>query len=138
MPMGGGAIGFAAFAGVKYTGYTLAAVALNRAYASADRSAWLVGASRTAIGLIAGITYGWFWTHGAGGPQELILALFFAALVPIRIFEWGLLVRWFYEPRLLRTRKAWKAAGLGTLWSFALDAVGILAAFVVPGGFWLC
>jgi hypothetical protein len=32
----------------------------------------------------------------------------------------------------------WKLITFGLLVSFALDAVGIIAAFVFPGGMWVC
>ena len=41
-------------------------------------------------------------------------------------------------PGLVQRARDLKYAVFGTLWSFVLDAVGILAAFVVPGGFWIC
>jgi len=29
-------------------------------------------------------------------------------------------------------------AGLGSLWSYALDAIGVGTALVIPGGMWVC
>jgi hypothetical protein len=131
-------VGFSAFVAVKFAGYCLAAWFLNRTYGSTCRSPWAVGAARTGIGLVAGMAYGLAWTHLA--PSQINpLLFFFLALLPIRLLEWGLLLRWFYEPNFLRGGRAWKAVALGTLWSYALDAVGVVAALVVPGGRgWVC
>jgi hypothetical protein len=133
MPAGPGPIAFLTFAAVKYAGYSAAAWTLNRAYQRADRLALQIGLARTGIGIGVGIAYG-------AGCLFLPLPewLFFGALIPIRICEWGLLLRWFYEPRFLATFRAWKWTGAGILWSFALDLIGIGAALVVPGGIWVC
>jgi hypothetical protein len=65
-------------------------------------------------------------------------AVWFLALCPIRVLEWGVLLRIFFEPRLLRSARSWKYTVYGLLWSYALDAIGVAAAFVVPGGVWVC
>jgi len=129
-------LGFAAFAGVKYLGYSAAAWRLNTVYSNSRRSAWLVGAARTGIGLVIGIAYGTLWMFRA--PAVNPVAIFFLLLLPIRMIEWGVLLRWFYEPGFLLARRAWMAAGLGTVWSYLLDAVAVAAALVTPGGRWLC
>ena len=59
MPAGPGPIGFLAFSGVKFLGYTAAAVVLQRAYQS-TRNPWVVGLGRTGIGLVAGALLGAF------------------------------------------------------------------------------
>jgi hypothetical protein len=50
----------------------------------------------------------------------------------------GVLLRIFFEPRLLRSARSWKYTVYGHLWSYALDAIAVAAAFVVPGGVWVC
>jgi hypothetical protein len=134
MPMGPGPVGLIAFVGVKFTGYSLAAYLLNRAY-EARENAWKVGAARTAIGIAAGAAYlaSWNLAHAAPGMAGWLLSL-----VPVRLAEWGLLLRIFFDKRFLATPQSWRYAALGSRWSYALDAVGLAAAWVVPGGFWVC
>jgi len=59
-------------------------------------------------------------------------------LALVRVFEWWLLLRWIYRgfPLNRRQRNGLIAGGIVT--SFALDALGIAAAFVLPGGMWVC
>jgi len=133
MPGGPGPTGFAAFLAVKYVGYSLAGRVLNYAYNLPVHSAWKVGGVRTAIGLGAG---------AAVGAAALFIHMpgwsFFGGLIPIRVLEWGLLLRLYYESRFLGTGRAWRWSAAGVGWSFVLDAIGIGAALVVPGGFWVC
>ena len=136
MPGGGGPTAFVAFGAVKYAGYSLAGFTLNRVYSLTDRNALLVGAVRTAIGLAAGFAFGSIFLWGAFARN--MEWLFFAGLVPVRILEWGLLIRLFYEPRFLVTGRAWRWSLAGLGWSFLLDIIGILLALVVPGGIWIC
>ena len=143
MPAGPGPIGFLAFTGVKFAGYTAAAELLNRAYGS-SRSSWKVGLARTGIGLAFGITFGAISIFVSGlvnidkWPDWAGASLFFGSLVPIRLVEWSLLIHIFFDRGLVQRVKALKLSGLGILWSFALDAVGLAFAWVVPGGFWVC
>ena len=133
MPGGIGPAGFVAFAAVKYAGYSVAAWLLNRTYQRDPHNPLLIGLARTGIGLAAGAAY------GAGVLfVRLPELLFFAALIPIRVLEWGLLLRWFYEPRFLATARSWRWTAPGIGWSFALDLIGIGLALVVPGGIWIC
>ena len=73
-------------------------------------------------------------------PERLGDALgttFLVGLIPFRIFEWYFLIWLFY--RMEMERRGYRAAILwGVIVSFVLDAIGIVAAFVVPGGFWIC
>jgi hypothetical protein len=135
MPMGPEPIGFAAFLGVKLFGYTVfSKVVLNRAYSKTD-GGFKSGAARTGIGLAAGAVYGGLWLLLKPPDPGY---LFYLRLFPIRILEWGLLLRLFFEPQFLRTRTAWMSTIGGTFCSYLLDAVGVVAAFVVPGGMWVC
>jgi hypothetical protein len=143
MPAGPGLVGFIAFAGVKYAGYTLAALVLKKAFRSPDTNIFKVGLARTGIGLGAGALFGGisillatsFLRHSTG---DLGTLLFFALLIPVRIAEWCLLIHLFFDKGLVDRNRDTKYAALGVIWSFVLDAVGIFAALVVPGGFWIC
>jgi len=133
MAGGGGPTGFAAFLAVKYAGYSLAGRVLNYAYNVSLDSPWKVGAIRTGIGLGAGALVG-----AAALYIHMPEWTFFGGLIPIRVLEWGLLLRLYYESRFLGNSRAWRWSAAGVGWSFVLDAIGIVAAFVVPGGFWVC
>jgi hypothetical protein len=96
--------------------------------------------ARTGIGLVAGILFGGLWKLlsmpcGDEPAIELATPLFFALLIPVRIAEWCLLIHMFFDIGLFGRRKDTNYAALGTIWSSALNAVGIFAAFV---GFWIC
>ncbi len=132
--MGGEPVGFAAFVLVKLAGYSGAGRMLTKAYDS-PVSCWKVGAMRTAIGIAAGLAYFGVWNASKAMPNPF---LWFLGLIPVRLVEWGFLQRIFFDKSLLRSWRSWDYAAYGTVWSFVLDGVGVVAAFVVPGGFWVC
>ena len=138
----GGPLGFVYFAGVKYAGYAAAALVLRENYKS-SANPWRVGLARTGIGLVAGTFFGGVWLLMSSffenkWPDWLAAAVFFGLLIPVRLAEWSLLIHFYFDKGLVQRAKDLKFAAFGSLWSFALDAVGIFAAFVVPGGFWIC
>jgi len=138
----GGPLGFVYFAGVKYAGYVAAALVLRETYKS-SASPWRVGLARTGIGLVAGTLFGGVWLLMSSffenkWPDWLAGVVFFGLLVPVRLAEWSLLIHFYFDEGLVQRAKDLKFAAFGSLWSFVLDAVGIFAAFVVPGGFWIC
>ena len=71
-------------------------------------------------------------------PDWMAYFVFFGLLIPIRLAEWSLLIHLFFDRELTQRGRDLRYAARGTFWSFLLDAVGIGAAFVVPGGFWIC
>jgi hypothetical protein len=141
MPMGSAPWGYAYFVGVKLAGYTGAAAVIRRWYPEFRGRTFVVGLARTAIGIAMGAAYGALWfalaeflVH-AKNPNALF---YLAALLPVRMAEWALLVYLFFDRSLMDRRKAlWVCAG-GTVWSYCLDVIGIAAALVVPGGAWIC
>ena len=142
MPAGPGPIGFAAFTGVKFLGYSVAGSVLTNVFQS-GRSAWLVGLARTGIGLVAGTLFGGMWllirtVSINKWPEWLAASVFFGLLIPIRLAEWSLLIHFFFDRGLVQRARDLKVASVGSAWSFVLDGVGILSAFVIPGGFWVC
>ena len=66
------------------------------------------------------------------------LVWFLSGLAPIRILEWGVLLRIFFEPAILRSPRACRYAALATVWSYVLDAIAIMFAVATPGGRWIC
>ena len=134
MPMGPGPVGFAAFLLVKFGGYTGAAHVLSKAYSLPSNSV-RIGAARTAIGIGAGLAYFSAWSVAKSEPNLLI---WFIGLLPVRILEWGILLRLYFDKKMFESERSWRYSFFGTLWSFALDAIGVGAAFVIPGGMWVC
>ena len=142
MPMGPGPLGFVYFVGVKLAGYTAAGSLLKRVYGTGNPGLLKVGVTRTVIGLVAGLAYGGVWILAMlkSQPSNSYLPEFFyfAGLFPIRIAEWLFLIYLYFDRRFADKPKALKAAIGGTIWSNCLDAVGIGATFVIPGGLWVC
>jgi len=162
MPAGGQVMGFTYFAAAKYLGYTafcrlviqprcarsfVAYHAGHQVDQQADGqseippipSPWKAGLVRTLIGVTIGAVVGlgfWKIPYFAHADDSASI-YFFTLLVPIRIVEWQLLLRWAYRDFHFDVREL-RIPVLGLLASFALDALGILAAFVLPGGFWIC
>ena len=56
----------------------------------------------------------------------------------IRIAEWWFLLWLFFRPKIHDVRKRTWGIALGIVVSYLLDAIGILAAFALPGGAWVC
>ena len=135
MPMGPAPLGFAYFVGVKFAGYTAAAWGLRKLYPDYKGGIVKVGAARTGIGMAAGLAYGALWLFL--GTKEST-PLYLIALIPIRIAEWLLLLHLFFDERLKDRGRAIKGSVAGTAWSYCLDAIGIGAALVIPGGIWVC
>jgi hypothetical protein len=152
MAAGGTELGFAYFAAAKFAGYTAFcrwaiqpqieyAISLSETPVSRTiPAAWKAGAARALIGLAIGAIFGvgfWqlqFWASHEDAKEYL----FFVLLIPVRVFEWGLLLRWIYKGLPLPSRSFITLMVVGILISFALDVIGIVCAFVMPGGAWVC
>jgi hypothetical protein len=142
MPGGAEPLGFAYFAAIKAVGYTAASAVLKRGYGlrNAPKPAvWSVGLTRTGIGIAVGLLYGSLWFFG---PRGLVAGnhpfLFYSLLLPVRLAEWTLLIWIFFDRGLHDRARMWKYVAFGTICSYILDLVGVAAAFVLPGGFWIC
>lgn len=138
-------MGFAYFAATKFVGYTaFAHFVLNRKVMLSERDSrapnvWLAGGLRTAIGVSLGALAGvLFWKLPHVIPDRYFDdGLFFLYLIPFRIFEWWVLLRTVYRGYDFREAH-WKLIVKGICVSYALDAIGIITAMVLPGGFWVC
>ncbi len=127
---------YAAFAVIKLAGYVLAAWHLNRRYADATVHFTLVGLTRTVVGMLFGaalalLAYPLMVFDGLGA------LVFLLGLIPIRVLEWWIIIRIFYDRSLERKKEDWKYVFLGTIWSFALDIPALLG-FIGTSGFWIC
>lgn len=143
MPMGPGPAGFGYFVAVKAAGYCAAAGVLAAKYPQGNtpKRGWLLpGLARTAVGVAAGMTYGlaWYWLSTRVNLSDWAAFAFYAGLFPIRLCEWLFLIWLFFDRPLVHRSLDGKAVIGGTFWSYALDAVGVVAAFVIPGGMWVC
>ncbi len=141
MPMGPAPLGFAYFVGVKFVGYTSAALVIRKVYPEFKGRILRVGLTRTAIGIGAGAAYGALWfflSKSAFRTADPNPWLYFGGLLPVRIAEWMWLVHLFFDRGLFDPQKAFRVGVGGTVWSYCLDAIGIAAAFVIPGGIWVC
>jgi hypothetical protein len=135
MPAGPTTLGLAYYAGVKFAGYTAAAAYLRSALPANRPNAALVGLTRTAIGFAAGVTAVFLAETVHVFRSEW---MFFVLLLPVRIGEWLLLLRIFYAKPAWSWPRALKLSALGAGWSYLLDLPAIFAAFVLPGGMWIC
>jgi hypothetical protein len=129
------------FATIKFAGYSLAGRFLTFRYREASPNAFVVGGARTAIGIVAGL--------GAAAVAtavnvEVPSVAWYLLLTPVRLMEWLLVIWFFYErstwePSVSRRwARALTWSALGIVWSGLLDIPAILAAFALPGGFWVC
>ncbi len=145
MPFGPAPLGFAYFAGVKFIGYTGAAWALARSYEAKDTNILKVGLARTALGLAAGAAYGgsfiWLakYVRVLGAQSgDVSTVLYFGGLIPVRLAEWSFIIWYFFQRGKPNPGPLLGKSSIGVVWSFVLDAIGIFAAFVIPGGVWIC
>lgn len=143
MPMGPGPAGFLYFAGVKFLGYSAYGYFLrdklfdDLANGGASRTL-KIGGARTGIGLAAGITYGLLAMTTGLFDTDASGVFYFLGLLPIRLGEWWLLLWLFFRNKIHERARTYWGIGLGVLVSYLLDAIGIAAAFVLPGGIWVC
>jgi len=146
MPLGPNPLGFVYFVGVKFVGYSGYAYAINRtesvALSTLDKpSPWWEGCVRTGIGVVVGALVGvgcWGLARHVPVIGKYATGIFFCLLLPVRVLEWLLLLRLLYRKFQLNTRRKAVLITGGILVSFALDLIGMMAMFVIPGGAWVC
>ena len=138
-------VGYASFCAIKFAGYSLAAHYISRSYGRTNLSPLRVGGTRTLIGMAAGAAYFGVWLAAqnflAGWPSRTsnpnLSVAYLAGLLPIRIAEWWLLIWIFYDREFKDRALGWRTVGLGTIWSYVLDAPAI-AGFIATAGVWIC
>lgn len=135
-----GPIGFAAFVGVKFAGYTLAGTIVRRTYPAETASAVKIAITRTGLGLALGIAHvafwGWFLNSHVG--PEMKGTAFIVGLVVLRLLLWTAIIWLFCDRRWEHPLRLLGYAVAGTAFSFLLDAAGIAMAFVAPGKIPFC
>jgi len=128
-------MGLLYFAGIKLAGYTAMAYWLRSRYPRPSASPWIVGSVRTLIGIVAGIGVVFAAERiGFDAPSWG----FYAVMLPVRIAEWLLLLKLFYERGDWRWGRALGWAGIGYLASCLLDLPAVASALLLPGGVWIC
>ncbi|KJV07565.1 hypothetical protein [Methylocucumis oryzae] len=128
-------LGYAAFAGVKWVGYTLAAALINKCW-GVKPSIYKIGTARLLIGMVFGVGVWGFTILGASADDTLFIFSYFLLLMPVRLLEWHLLFRWFYQqPYAQATKWFWLLGGCA--WSYVLDFPAALGWFATAG-FWVC
>lgn len=143
MPMGPAPAGFLYFVGVKFAGYSgcahlLRAKLYDDLESGGTTRTLKIGGARTGIGIVAGIAYGFLalstgWFRGNAGA-----GLYLLGLLPVRIAEWWLLLWLFFGKQIRDDGNLFWGVTIGIAVSYVLDAIGIAAAFVLPGGMWVC
>lgn len=145
MPMGPELGGFAYFAGTKFLGYSAFAHVLRKKFSDSGegpKRTFQIGGLRTLIGVGAGISYGALmglaWEKVSATHEALGWILFFGGMLPLRFGEWYWLLRLAFKDKIRGHPQTMPSLALGTLVSYGLDAIGVAAAFVLPGGMWVC
>jgi hypothetical protein len=137
MPMGPTTVGFAYFVGTKFLGYSAYAHGLRRKFDDHPEQGVArtlkIGGLRTVIGIVVGLSYGFLFATG-----NIPTWVFFLGLLPIRLGEWLLLLRLAFKDKIQNKKLTAYSVAIGTVVSYILDVVAIAAAFVLPGGFWVC
>lgn len=124
-------LGGLAFGVIKLSGYCFAAYMMSRHYRKPNSHWFVIGLTRTLIGVAFGYPY-YSWITSSSHS-----VWFMAGLIPIRMVEWLLLIFMFYDRRLQNRLQAFSVAAAGTAWSFVLDLPATIG-FILVGGFWIC
>ena len=146
MPMGPSIGGFLYFTGVKFAGYSVFTHFLRKKWNDVPERGlsrtFAIGGIRTFIGVAVGISYwallAWLATLVSTNVEARWSALFMIGLLPVRLAEWYWLVRIVFGKRVRGSPNITWSLVWGTIVSYVLDAIGIAAAFVIPGGMWVC
>jgi hypothetical protein len=139
-----GYLGVAAFAGVKFIGYSLAVSGVKHFEATIAAAATKVAAVRTGLGFVLGppatllgayLTEATFFRSGYSPFQN---AAVYGVLFIARIFIWALVLYLFTKKAPLPRSSFWLYALLGAIVSSLLDRPGYALAIAAPGQFVFC
>lgn len=129
--------GYLAFSAVKFGGYTLAALALNKSYSEKARNVFAVGGARTGIGMAFGAALAILLFSFLALLGPLGFVAYYVAFIPVRLIEWWIIILIFYDREIQTRAKDWRNAGIGTVWSYILD-VPALVGLLATGGLSIC
>jgi hypothetical protein len=91
--------------------------------------------ARTGLGIVVGVSFATLILKFGIGSSDFP---FYVALLPIRFVEWAVIIWLFFRNSRESELRLTLYSLLGSLWSYLLDVPAIVAAFVVPGGMWIC
>ena len=135
MPLGPSpTIGLIAYTTIKVIGYSWVGWKLNQWYQKTNPRPYLFGIARTILGLAVGIT-ALYLLEKINSNQG---AIFLISLIPIRFFEWLLIIYIFYERFDFSFKRISKYSLVGIIYSFLLDIPVIASILIIPGGYWVC
>jgi hypothetical protein len=139
-----GFLGVAAFAGIKFVGYSLAVSGVKHFEPTIVASATKIAAVRTGIGFVLGppatflgayFTEALFFRSGYSPFQNVAV---YGVLFIARIFIWALVLYLFTKKAPLPISSSWLYALLGAIVSSLLDWPGYALAIAAPGKFVFC
>jgi hypothetical protein len=136
--------GLVAFAGVKFSGYCLAGLALKKLQPAVTAGVAKIAATRTGLGILIGppLTYGLAFAIVKAFPQSnlngSIVWLTYTFIYVLRILIWALVIHFFTKQIPLVKSKLWSYAALCAVWSCILDLPGIALAIITPGQILFC
>jgi hypothetical protein len=139
-----GALGVAAFVGVKFGGYVLAGLALKKIQPTITAPALKIAAVRTVSGLILGplCSIGFLWIADHVVSKNAVQALpvydLYILLGLLRIFVWALIIYLLTRHTEIPAGKLWALALAGAVWSCVLDIPGFYLAMISPGRIPIC
>jgi hypothetical protein len=135
MPLGPSpTIGLIAYTTIKVIGYSWVGRKLNQWYQKTKPRPYLFGIARTILGLAVGIT-ALYLLEKINSNQG---AIFLISLIPIRFFEWLLIIYIFYERFDFSFKRICKYSLVGIIYSFLFDIPVITFILIIPGGYWVC
>jgi len=141
--MGGyfpGPLGIATFAGIKFVGYSAAALALKKIVPSVHASVWKIAAVRTGLGVILGVpaTLLGVWVASLAAPHASDGQLFYFVLVFVRVLIWYFLLFVFAKGAELSRTHMWLVTLAGAGWSCLLDWPAYHLMTIAPGQIPVC
>ena len=134
-----GPLGAAAFVGIKFGGYLLAAAALKKLQPTITASVLKIAAVRTGLGVLIGplFTIAAVWLGSLFAPNTSFYGVY-AILFCVRILIWAMILFFFSKRADLPIPRLWLLALGGAIWSSLLDWPGYKLAIISPGGISIC
>jgi len=138
--------GFAAFAGLKFGGYVVAGVVLNKLQPAIQTTALKIAAARTAFGIVLGPLFSLgflgllfvLFPDPYKGPPDYVIYSYYPLLVILRLLVWALIIYFVSRETDLSRSNLWKYALCGALCSCLLDLPACARAWVAPGKMVIC
>jgi len=136
--------GWIAFAGVKFSGYCLAGLALKKIQPAITAGVARIAVTRTGLGILIGppLTYGLAYAMAklfpASNLNGSLVWLMYAFVYALRVLVWTFVIYLFTKQIELPKSKLCSYAAIGAVWSCILDVPGIALAIITPGQIPFC